>query len=503
MNAAAHKTSEESATVGRRGNKAVAWHGCAYNAILILCSLTTQAQAAVFSFNAQFTNGNVLEQRPFRLWLPDANETTPGTTAPVWGVVFILPGSGEDWRNHVENENLQKAAHSLGFGLIAAQSMIWGYEDDEISGVVQSVLNAAAAVSNRPELVNAPYASVGVSQGGYNASRIALADPNRAIAFVNIRGVYGHAVPALGSATLAVPGLSIVASKDDIVPPQATYADWTAWRNVQAPHALMVDWNTTHYDTRNGQSWETAWHWIGEAARLRYFSTAPLSATPGQLPVLKPLDYAEGWLTQTPQLLPGSNPPVSIPPQEVEIASIASGTFSGPPATNSWVPTQGAAMVYRAFGSVDGISRPPSALRPRQSPLYILLDPVHDTDNYDTPLFQTGETVFITAEMSIRDQIINGIYINSVDFYLDGQLLDTDISTGGSGPFQDYQWTVGVPLTSPGIHALVAVGHTASGRRYSTFRTVLVVASVPETTSLATAVVGAILLCLHSRRSTH
>jgi hypothetical protein len=443
-------------------------------AVLLMSLVAAPLPAGVVDFNATFTNGGVPETQPFRMWAPDP---AAGASHPpaVRGVVFVLPGSGEDWRNAAGQIGFQRAAGSLGYAVIAARSMIWGQQDSEIAPLVQRILNAAATASNRPEIVNAPFAAMGVSQGGYNATRITLSNPDRAIGFVNIRGGYGANVAPAGAA-LQVPGLNIVASNDTVIPPEYTYSDWAAWRQASAPHALMVDYNTTHIDTRKSQAWETAWYWVGEASRLRR-SDGALSSTPGQLPLLDAPNYDNGWLAKTPTIMQGSQ---LTRPGNVEFASLASGSFADPPAAGSWVPSLGAAIVYDAFASGDGISRGLSPLKPRQHTLYLLLDPVHDTGTYSAPLFNVGETVAIRAEMVLKDQATHNLHLNSVDFYLDGNFLGTVHSQIVGAATTDTQWTKNVTFNAPGTHALIAIGRDAAGGEHPTFRTVLVAGAVPE-----------------------
>lgn len=434
---------------------------------------SSQACARVFSFTADFLNGGQLDTQSFRMWLPDDEQGPIGATRPVRGLVFVLPGSAEDYRGKVGIPNLQKAASALGFGLIGANSMIWGESSGETNAVVQSVLDAAASVSSRPELANAPYAAVGISQGGYNSTRITLANPDRAIGFANIRGSYFYDESTPFEETLRVPGLNIVASQDNIVLPPWTYEGWSSWRSQGAPHALAVDWDTTHYDTREGQSWELAWLWLGEMTRLRYPQTDPLSDQPGQFPELSEIDLNSGWLGHAPNIPSSGEFEYLIPEGPAEIGPIGTSFAELP----SWLPSEGAARAFQAFTSHDQKSRP---FIPRQGPLHFLLPPVIDQTNIDTPLFTAGETVEIAAEVHPYDEFINGYLLTEVDFFLDDTFLGTVLG--------ENNWSIDVTLETGGIHVLSAIGRDSVGAQYPAFTTVLVEGRIPEPTTL--------LLCL-------
>lgn len=447
------------------------------------------ARAAIFNFSAEFVNGGNPVSRNFRMWLPDAAGGAPGQTAPVRGFVFILPGSGEDWRGHVQSANFQKAATALGFGMIGATSMGWGEFDGETTGVAQSLLDAAATVAGRPEPANAPFAPMGVFQGGYNSARIAMAHPDRAIGFVSIRGGYSYDSTISISETLRVPGLTIAASQDNIVHPGFSYQDWSAWRALDAPNAYAVEWDTTHYDTRKGQSWDAAWYWIGESIRLRYPNSSPLSPLPGQTPTLQEVIVGDGWVGHAPEILPSDNINSLVPPETVEIASIAGGTFSEPLLSASWLPNEGAARAYQAFTSFDQLSRP---FIPRQGPLHFALPRITDTTETNTPLFEQGETVNIVAEVDAYDLLRYDIFVEEVDFYLDSQFL-------GTAPGNYFTFPMDVTFPEAGIHALTAVGRDAEGQEYTTFSAVLVAPTIPEPTSCVLEIVALALFTLRRR----
>ena len=75
------------------------------------------ARAAIFDFTANFTNNGAATSAPFRLWLPNDENGSPGTTKPVRGLVFLIPGAGESWLTKAQTPNFQKAATALGLRL--------------------------------------------------------------------------------------------------------------------------------------------------------------------------------------------------------------------------------------------------------------------------------------------------------------------------------------------------------------------------------------------------
>jgi hypothetical protein len=461
-------------------------------ALLLACLMAaSSARAAVYPFNASFINGGQSVTHPFTLWLPNDPSGPPGATAPVKGVIFILPGSADDWRGQVSKPNFQAAASALGFGLIGANNMVWGENSGEPASIVTSVLDAAAAASGRPELANAPFAAMGLSQGGYNASRISLGLPERAIAFVNIRSAYYPDGSIPFERTQDVMGLSIVGSKDSVVHPGLAHDSWAFWRGgLGGPHAYAVEWNTTHFDTREGQTWDVAWHWIGEAVRMRYQDAGPLSTTPGAFPTLGDVDPSQGWVGQAPVITQSSSLANRTTPYKAEIAPIG-GAFPEPILDASWLPSQTAARVYQAFTSLDPRSRP---ITPRQAPLRFTAPfPITDETTFQTPLFKVGDTFRVKTEIQPYDTFIHGIVLTEVDYYLDEQYLGKVLG--------DNFWQLDVTFTEPGIHALYALGRDAAGNEYPAFRTVLVAPPVPEPATFVPAALAALAFLRAARCS--
>jgi hypothetical protein len=438
---------------------------------------TVTVRAAVFDFSASFTNFGQPASNQFRLWLPD-NVNGTGTR-PVKGLIFLLPGAGGDWRSQVQVANLQNAADSLGFGLLGARAMQWGIIPGEERGVVQNVLDAAAMSSGRPEVANAPFSAMGFSDGGSWSNRIAAQIPERAISWVSIKG------PNLsGGVNEAryVPGLYIAGQRDGFVGVGNRQRDWSQIRsaplrpdcedifcelssntepNLGAQTAFAVDWGTSH-SVEGNQAWEAAWFWTGETIRLRYGDAQPLSTTPNNAPEAPKLETESGWLGQsnifsiTNQLMP------LFPSSFAEIAPVAAGTFSSMrPLEASWLPSEAAAMVYRAYTSTDLVIR--SGLSPRQGPLRILLPEL-------SPQYNPGQTVNVAVDP-------RGMQLDSLDFFLDDQYLGT--TTGGPS------WQMDVLLPDPGIHAVVVVGRDAIGNQTSSFRTVIVARPIPEPSTAA------------------
>jgi hypothetical protein len=444
---------------------------------LTLClALTSSARAAIYSFNASFMNLGNPTTAPFRMWLPNDENGPIGATKPVRGLVFVLPGAGDNWLNKAQNDNFQKAATALGFGIVSADSMWWGGGSEETRDIVESVLAAAANVSLRPELVNAPLATMGVSQGGYNSIKIAAAVPERTIGFANIRGGYVVSPTGPNDPMLEVPGLNIAASQDNIVHPGGIHDGWQGWRFLDAPHAYAMELDTTHFDTHKGQSWEAAWYWLGESARLRYPNSSLLSTIPGVVPQLSSVDTSTGWLGHAPDVTYTDTLEELedlVPTPNVEIAAISSGTFSEPALSASWLPNKGAAQVYRAFTSHDGISR---GFLPRQGPLHFMSPVITDNSTLVTPLYEVGQTASFETQVHPIDFFRNGIKLKNVDFYFGSTYLGNVVATNN--------WTINVTFTQPGIHALTAIGYDAAGNEYPAFHTVLVTGVVPEPTSV-------------------
>jgi hypothetical protein len=195
------------------------------------------------------------------------------------------------------------------------------------------------------------------------------------------------------------------------------------------------------------------------------------------LPPLSSIDTSTGWLGHAPDIDYSDTLEELenlVPTTSVEIAAISSGTFSESVLSASWLPNQGAAQVYRAFTSHDGISR---GFLPRQGPLHFMSPVITDNSTVITPLYEVGQTASFETQVHPIDFFRNGIRLTNVDFYFGDTFLGNVVATNN--------WTTNVTFTEPGIHALTAVGYDAAGNEHPAFHTVLVTSVVPEPTGVS------------------
>lgn len=88
----------------------------ALTGLLLLCPLGhgpsgTTANAETFPFNTAFTIFGESVDARFNLWLPN-------NTSHVRGLVLMVPGGDNDWRERAEDPEWQNAASAMGFGLV-------------------------------------------------------------------------------------------------------------------------------------------------------------------------------------------------------------------------------------------------------------------------------------------------------------------------------------------------------------------------------------------------
>lgn len=350
--------SEMTLTNSRRAG-ALAWLG-------VLLATTAALLGDGRDFSATWiTTGTSTMTADFRIYTPPAIDVPR-----VRGVIFLYPGSGGDWRFRANDTVWQEAARSLGFAVIGAGSNA-GYmstTETQARASLAAILTAAAAVSGRAELVNAPIVSTGFSLGGFVSTEWVRHVPERTLAIVAHRGGW----PLTGGAHLAdsrkVHSLIVPGSLDDNGLTNAAYAaDWyKTFRDTAIPDgraAYAMDWLTPH-DSFANQGWSMAWTWIAESIALRYPAGQVPSVVPGNPVALTDVTVASGWLGQRVygQSTTGSDFSAFTP----VAASAAYGASS--PGVASWLPNETVARVYRAFNSYDGAT---GRAIPLQGPLAI------------------------------------------------------------------------------------------------------------------------------------
>ena len=395
--------------------------------------------------------GGTTQTGNFSVWVP----TGVGT---IRGIIFIAPGSGEDFRYFVHDRAAQEGARAMGFGLIAytnqATMNLETFASSDatyIKTAVQAVLDQAASLTGRPEISNAPLCWTGHSAGAFNSATMATHWPERMIAFVAHRGA-GSTLGALPEASKYVPGGFVAGSTDgnSITGPAQMRNIFEGWRAFGAQVALAIDWQVGH-NPRGNQGWEATFAFFQEIAALRYPRPMQPSPTPGAgFPTLLTLSTASGWLAETPDFT-NTVTPVSTSPF-LAIAPFA--TYTGPVNEASWLPNESTARLYRALTSTDLVSR---SFIPKQGPLSFV-EPAQFDDTARAAIPLT-----LTIDPREADDVRPLV---SVEFY-DGAEL---IATRSSGP----PWSVSYTPRTPGLHTITAVSTDTAGQKRDALRVITV-----------------------------
>lgn len=380
----------------------------------------------------------------------------PSTEPIIRGVIFIGPGSGEDFRYFVHDPVAQEAARAIGFALIGYQNAgnmrLWSNDGGLIQPAVQTVLDAAAAAAGRPEIANAPLCITGCSAGAFDSSHLARNWPERVVAFVCHRG-NDFSNPILAPAAKKVPGLMVAGSTDGngLTEPFYMQTRFVSWRSQGAQVAYAVDWGVGH-TPRGNQGWEGTFTWFVEVANLRYPRPAapPLAAGAGS-PTLIDLSDDSGWLGDRTEYSAAYTPGVTSP--FTTVAPRAS--YAGVVTNASWLPNETCARMYRALTSTDLAAR---TVVPLQGPPRIT-SPAQYADPVTAGLP-------ITIDLDPRD-FDNTNALASVEFHDGATLLGTD----STGP----EWSQTFTPTEHGLHTLTLVATDALGTRRAAMRTLYVV----------------------------
>lgn len=295
----------------------------------------------------------------YRIYCP------PASDAPrIKGVIFLYPGSGGDWRFRADDTAFREAARSLGCALVGAGSNagFTSITEAEARASFNAILAAAAQVSGRPEIVNAPALFSGFSLGGFVSTEMANHVHDRVIACVPQRGssAFNASLPA---AARGVPILFMPGSEDTngLTSPSVTDTVFEGWRAGGGLSAYAMDWRTPH-DTFVNQGWSLAWIWMAQCLALRYPSGVLPGVEPGQPVTPVPLALEAGWLGQRPYVTSSSGADYSA---HAAIAPYAS--YAGTPGDASWLPNEAVARAYQAQTSYDGAAT--RAEIPLQGPL--------------------------------------------------------------------------------------------------------------------------------------
>ena len=442
-------------------------------ACLVVVLASPAALAQRYDFNTQPVEPPN-RGKDHSLWVPPVEQTPV-----IHGVLWYWPGSGGDTRGSVENPQFQNAARAMGFALMGVRG---NFGIDYTGGqtaqsILENALGMAADVSGRSEIANAPLALHGYSAGGYDVTKAVIEAPSLVLGAAGYMGFrqppYQSGVGfVLPDAAAATPTLAVAGSNDGTIEPGELQREWRRWRvDNAAQTAFAVDWNVGHNDSA-GQARELGLFFLAESAKRRTpQSWDPLAARP----VLSSIEDG-AFLGQMPEfdnsLVGGDNSAVleSSPFAMIEPEDTAIGDLTD----RTWLPSEAAAMAYRAVTSFDGNTGRFEG--PRNGPL-----------QFESPtafeLIETGQPITLTLDTRELTQVQRIVVYDGADPL-------------GDAIWNGQRWTFTHSFSDAGLHGLVAVASQTGGAMTSAFRAVAV---VPEPASGGVTALSVLLLLARHR----
>jgi hypothetical protein len=263
--------------------------------------------------------------RATRLWIPPGLDT-------VRGIFIYGNGAGGDSRDEVNLPWNQAFAYNHGFAMIATS--MWGNLSGSEINIWDSHLAELASLSAHPELINAPWAPIGFSNGGQMSYGFNALRPDKTIAFVTNKGCC-YNIPVPSAAARSTPGILIAGEFDTALRRNNIKALFDSNR----PRGASWSWVEQEGEAHSGRADALILPFMAEAIRLRYPA--------GQLPTasngvtLNSVSESSGWLTDQSTWKSGLT----------EIA--AYDDYMGNKSTAGWLLNENVAFVYRAFSTYD------------------------------------------------------------------------------------------------------------------------------------------------------
>jgi dienelactone hydrolase len=289
-------------------------------AVSVLMTIASPLSAIAQTFNHSESG------RLTRLWIPADAET-------VRGILIIGNGAGGDSTGAALNSIYQRFGDLHNFAVIGTGLWSNFSSFSEIS-IWDNHLAALATASGHPELVHAPYAPIGLSNGGQMSYGFNALRPEKVIAFITNKGCcYNDRLPS--DAALHTPGLLIAGELDTLVRRDSIRGLFDDNRPRGALWAWVEEENTGHARSDD----EIVLPFMAEAIRLRYPSGELPSATSGVS--LRALNEEDGWLADQSTWMSGL----------AEVASYAG--YLGDKSTAGWLLNENMAQLYRAFATYD------------------------------------------------------------------------------------------------------------------------------------------------------
>ena len=392
-------------------------------AVIMLSAFSATAVAQVYDY--------ATGARGTRLWIP------PGL-ATVKGIVIYGNGAGADFRDVVYAPWLQQFGELHDFAIIATS--MWGNLSGTEINIWDTHLAGLAALSAHPELVHAPWAPMGFSNGGSMAYGFNALRPQKTIAFVANKGCcYNNRSPS--AAALQTPGLLISGELDTLERHNSIQG---LFNDNRVRRGALWAWAEQEGMAHEGFVDEIILPFMAEAIRLRYpAGQAPTAA--GGVNLL-PLNETDGWLADQATWKSGLT----------KVASYAD--YPGDKRQAGWLLNQNMAAVYRAFSTYD-------------SPVRLSFA--------DTPVdpWPWGAFVGFQAPATLRLELD----LTSLADWTKVELLNyaSPVLTVTPGPSPAATLLLEAPIPAPGVYGFSALVTHADGVTVSTTN-VLAFTTVPE-----------------------
>jgi dienelactone hydrolase len=387
--------------------------------------------------------------RGTRMWVPPDAST-------VRGILIYGNGAGADYRAAVTAPWLRQFADIHNFALIGTS--FWGNLSGTEINLWDAHLQALAAASHHPELVNAPWAPMGFSNGGQMSYGFNALRPEKTIAFITNKGCcYNTTVPS--AAALKTPGILIAGELD------------TAERrnnirglfDTNRPRGALWSWIEQEDVAHAGLADAIVLPFMDEAIRLRYPANQSPTATSGVQ--LLPVNESNGWLVNQQTWKSGLT----------QIAEY--GAYAGDKQKAGWLLDKNVAYLYRAFSTYD---------RP------LRLD-FHDVPLWENDAGPWAAGVGLEAPSTLRLDLnlagVPGWTKVELFNYADSMLTLTPTIS------MPNLLTLDVPILRRGIYGLSALVTLADG---TTLRTtnLLAYAAIPEPAAVVQSLMGLLGLAL-------
>jgi hypothetical protein len=285
--------------------------------LTIAISSRASAQEGVF----EHTTGI----RGTRMWIPPGVET-------IKGILIYGNGAGGDQRNEILTPWNQVFAYLHGFALIGTSQ--WGNLSGGEINIWDMHLAALATASGHPELVHAPWAPLGFSNGGSMSYGFNALRPEKTIAFVANKGCcYNNTLPP--AAALETPGVLVAGELDTAL----RRNNIRGLFNNNRPRGALWSWVEEQGVAHEGRADSLFLPFMAEAIRLRYPIDQEPTATSGVQ--LIDVQTEDGWLANQSTWKSGLTKIWSY------------DEYPGNKQTAGWLLNENIAFIYRAFSTYD------------------------------------------------------------------------------------------------------------------------------------------------------